>query len=322
MGLPELKPKSLGRLLRLSLTWTAASDVAAGVVFGAGAWPGGGAPFVLMAASLCVYHGGMGLNDWADRAEDARLRPDRPIPSGDVSAPLALALSLALLVAGPLLAWTVDARPAQLLGLVAALATVYDLWGRGPVSGPALLAACRGGNLAAGIVLGRIAAGAQPFASPTLWMLPTLYAAYVFVVSRLGRLEDQADGRALGRWPGTWVACAAGLLLVLPVFPPLALVPSATNGFAGWLARESVRVPLATLVVGAGAFGLLRTAFRRAPWTRPRVLAAMGMALRRLLVFTAGVALLTGRPAGLYVATGILLGYPLSYALRRVFPPS
>src|SRR5512137_294118 len=95
--------KAWGRLLRLSLAPTAAADVAAGAVAGAGAWPGRGV-FVLMIASLCVYHGGMALNDWADRKEDRVLRPDRPIPAGGVSPPAGLAAGLALLVSGPLIA--------------------------------------------------------------------------------------------------------------------------------------------------------------------------------------------------------------------------
>ena len=40
---------------------------------------------VLLAMSL-FYVGGMYLNDYFDRAIDARERPERPIPAGDISA--------------------------------------------------------------------------------------------------------------------------------------------------------------------------------------------------------------------------------------------
>jgi hypothetical protein len=77
----------------------------------------------------------------------------------------------------------------------------------------------------------------------------------------------------------------------------------------------------------------------RPTWTRALVGRATGMALRRLLVFTSTCALLSflatlrlrgavegpGAMAGwsgLVVAYAILLGYPISFALRRVFPPT
>src|SRR5882672_4413105 len=94
-----------GRLLRLSLAPSAAADIAAGVVLASGLWPASGKPWLLMLASLCVYHGGMALNDWADRAADAQSRPTRPIPSGAISARVALVLALALLLTGPVLAF-------------------------------------------------------------------------------------------------------------------------------------------------------------------------------------------------------------------------
>jgi len=113
---------ALGRLFRLSLAPSAAADAAAGLLFGAAAWPSGGAPWLLMGGSLAVYHGGMALNDWADRRIDARVRPGRPIPSGAVPAAAALALALGLLALGPLLAAGVSPTAALGLGGVAVLA--------------------------------------------------------------------------------------------------------------------------------------------------------------------------------------------------------
>ncbi len=70
-----------GRLLRLSLAPSAAADALAGITIGAwGAFPLDARVLLSAAGSLCVFHGGMALNDWADREGDARTRPDRPIP--------------------------------------------------------------------------------------------------------------------------------------------------------------------------------------------------------------------------------------------------
>ena len=143
--------KAWGRLLRLSLAPTAAADIAAGAVAGAGAWPTGGV-FVLMLASLAVYHGGMTLNDWADREGDRPLRPDRPIPSGAVRPAAALLVGASLLLIGPLLAYSCSPASAGVLLAVSATAFAYDVRLRGAVLGPLLLAACRAGNLTAGIV--------------------------------------------------------------------------------------------------------------------------------------------------------------------------
>src|SRR5690606_29795536 len=78
---------AFGRLIRVSLFPTAVADVLAGLlVGGGGAFPGVGATSALVGASLLVYHGGLALNDWADREHDARTRPDRPLPSRAIPA--------------------------------------------------------------------------------------------------------------------------------------------------------------------------------------------------------------------------------------------
>jgi hypothetical protein len=338
--------RTVGRLLRLSLAPSAAADIAAGVVLGAGFWPPGIAPFLLIAASLCVYHGGMALNDWADRAHDEATRPERPIPSGSVPADAAALLGFTLLIAGPWIALGAARPPAFALGTVAVLAAVYDLFGRGPLRGPLLLAACRAGNLSAGLLFGRAAlfraeAELFPDGPPGLeaacLAVPLVYGAYVFLVSRLGRLEDGEDERPLGRRPAWLAAAAATLLLLVPVLPlpplPALSAPfevgevgamgaeaAGADGLSAFL--QSQRITLAALVAAAGAFGLARAALQRAPWTRGRVMQVMGMALRRLLILTSAAALARGTPAGLAVALAILCGYPLSFALRKVFPPT
>ena len=68
------------------------------------------------------------LNDWADRARDARVQPSKPIPAGSVSATSALWLAgigAAVQVAtSAALGWQ-----ALVLGLVASVSAVaYNLW--------------------------------------------------------------------------------------------------------------------------------------------------------------------------------------------------
>lgn len=312
--------RSIGELLRVSLSWSAAADVAAGVVFAAGGWPGGAAPWIAIAASLAAYHGGMALNDWSDRVVDASARPGRPIPSGRVTPGLALGVALGLLFAAPLVALAAPGPLVAPVGGIVLLAAAYDLVARGPWIGPLTLAACRALNLTAGLVVGTAASGVA--FDPLALGAPLFYGLYVFFVSRLGRLEDGADPHPLGRRPARLVATLAALLLALPILPLPGGVPPPSSRIGELLAGEGLRIPLATLVAAAGAFGLLRLAFRDQEWTRARVMEAMGMALRRLLVFTATLGVMRGTPGGLLVGAAILSGYPVSHALRRAFPPS
>ncbi|MEW6072294.1 MAG: UbiA family prenyltransferase, partial [Planctomycetota bacterium] len=196
------RPSALGRLLRLSLLPSPLADAAAGIVFAAGAWPAGAGPWLLLAGAAASYHGGMALNDWVDRGRDSSSAPRRPLPAGEVDPRLALGLALALLAAGPLLASAAHPVAGAIAALVAGAALAYDLAGRGAWRGPGLLAACRAGNLGTGLALGAIhAVGGAPAPRALLVLFPPalLYSLYVFLVARLGRLEDAEDPRPLGR---------------------------------------------------------------------------------------------------------------------------
>ena len=86
----------LGRVSNLPTVWT---NVLAATVLAGGDWQNLRTAIVLVAMSL-FYVGGMYLNDYFDRAIDARERPTRPIPAGDVSAGMVAAIGFALLGGG------------------------------------------------------------------------------------------------------------------------------------------------------------------------------------------------------------------------------
>jgi len=88
----------LGRVSNLPTTWT---NVAAGLALaGASSALDAGLALALCAIVSCMYVGGMFLNDAFDREYDRRERPERPIPSGEVSASSVFAIGFALLAAG------------------------------------------------------------------------------------------------------------------------------------------------------------------------------------------------------------------------------
>ena len=291
-----------GRLLRLSLAATAVADVVAGSALAGVTLERPLDVLRLVGASLCVYHGGMALNDWADREVDARVRADRPIPSGAISAGTALAAALGLFLLGVLLALGVSREAGIAAGLVALLAAGYDLFGRGAWTGPLLLGLCRAGNLGLPLVA---FAGEDVLA----WGLaPLAYGAYVFVVSRLGRYEDEEESLEDGGAPRRLLLLIATILMLLPALPLEA---------ATWTGRGA-----AWLLVVPATWTLWRSVSAVESWSRGQVERHMGLCLRRLLIASGALAALPGTPLALGSALLILLGYPLAHALRRVFPPS
>ncbi|MGP4031128.1 SCO3242 family prenyltransferase [Pseudarthrobacter sp. 1C304] len=104
-----------------------------------------GRRMVLPLASACLYAGGMALNDYADRGNDARERPERPIPSGRISARNALAAAAVLTLAGLGLSAAGGGRRALAVGVpLAGSIWIYDLLAKNhPVSGALTMGSCR-----------------------------------------------------------------------------------------------------------------------------------------------------------------------------------
>lgn len=134
----------LGRVSNLPTVWT---NVLAGTVLA-----GGTSVFVLVTVTIAMslaYVGGMYLNDAFDRDIDAKERPERPIPSGQVSAATVFGVGFALLGASVALLWLLtlvsDASPSTVTSGVAlcALIVLYDLWHKKNPLSPLLMGMCR-----------------------------------------------------------------------------------------------------------------------------------------------------------------------------------
>ena len=121
----------LGRVSNLPTVWT---NTLVGVILAGGAMGDSRVPWLMLALSLC-YIAGMFLNDAFDREFDARHRPERPIPSGEVTAATVFGAGFAMLAMGvALLAWIgygfadgTGWRPA-VAGLVLGAAIVFYDW--------------------------------------------------------------------------------------------------------------------------------------------------------------------------------------------------
>jgi 4-hydroxybenzoate polyprenyltransferase len=104
-------------------------------------------------ASVCLYCGGMVLNDVCDFRRDQLNRRDRPLPGGAMTRTAAAWLAFGLLAAGGAAAWLVGGAPRWVgLGLVAAI-IAYDAVLKNTPLAPGIMGACRALNLALGLSL-------------------------------------------------------------------------------------------------------------------------------------------------------------------------
>jgi heme O synthase-like polyprenyltransferase len=128
----------LGRVSNLPTVWSNCF---------AGWWLGGGGnyfklPFLLLGISL-LYTGGMFLNDAFDEEFDRLRRPERPIPSGKISALLVWRHGFGQLAAGILLLLFCGKIAAAGAVLLAFFIVLYDFTHKFFTGSPWLMGACR-----------------------------------------------------------------------------------------------------------------------------------------------------------------------------------
>jgi 4-hydroxybenzoate polyprenyltransferase len=137
----------LGRISNLPTVWT---NTLAGLVLAGGAIGDARVPWLMLALSLC-YIAGMFLNDAFDREFDARHRPERPIPSGEVTATTVFAAGFGMLAVGvALLAWVgygfsegTGWRPAAAGVALGATIVFYDGYHKQNPLSPFVMGFCR-----------------------------------------------------------------------------------------------------------------------------------------------------------------------------------
>lgn len=228
------------QLVRLPNLFTAAADPLAGWLLVRGSLDEPRHWLPLVAASVAIYAGGIVLNDVFDREIDLRERPNRPLPSGQVSwAVAALFATLALLL-GLGLAAASGSRTSLLvaLGLVACVVG-YDLRLKRTVLGPQVMGACRGLSFLLGM------SHAPDLGGPTGWLVAASLLVFVAGVTWISRSEVET-GQTRG--------LVAGLILQNLAFAGLLTVafrvsdwPSASLGWG-----EVLLIAVAIIVNRAG----------------------------------------------------------------------
>ena len=165
----------------------------------------------LVLSTIGLYGGGIVFNDVFDAALDRVERPERPIPRGDASVRGASLLATLLLVIGILAAAQVSRLSAIIALLVAALAVLYDAWGKHQrLFGPMNMGLCRGGNLLLGV-------SAVPAMVSSLWFLSLIPIVYISAITMISRGEVHGGSRA-GLWGGiSMYSLVLGALLTIAI---------------------------------------------------------------------------------------------------------
>jgi 4-hydroxybenzoate polyprenyltransferase len=203
------------QLMRFPAVFTAMADVFLGFLLNHQSLDEAPVDLVfLLIASSGLYLAGMVFNDVFDREQDALERPSRPIPSGRVPVPSAVATGAILLLAGIAAAGKVGIHSLTVAGLLTASILLYDGFAKKTFLGPVVMGGCRFLN----IILG---ASAQERAFAVwggTWQFPQLWIAtglgiYIAGVTWFARREAvHSDRRQL---LGALAVINAGLCLLL-----------------------------------------------------------------------------------------------------------
>ena len=222
----------LGRVSNLPTVW---SNCLAGWWLAGGLFPWK-LPLLLLGLSL-LYTGGMFLNDAFDEEFDRLRRPERPIPSGKISAARVWGLGFGQLVFGSLLLLCCGKLAGILAVVLAFFIIIYDFTHKFFVESPWLMGICR-----FWVYVIAASDGLNGFAI----FGGAALAFYVVGVSYLARRESSRG--AIPWWPVLLLATPIILALAIntgPYRPPAIWI---SVGLGLWIVRYS-----RFIVLGGGA---------------------------------------------------------------------
>jgi hypothetical protein len=274
----------LGRISNVPTVWT--NVLAGSVIAGGGQHPDQVA--LLATAMTAFYVGGMYLNDFFDRAIDARDRPGRPIDAGEIRASTVSLIGFGLLAIGIVLMIPFGLVATIWGALLAAVIVLYDAWHKGNALSPLVMGSCR--------ALVYIATGAAVAGSTSH---ATIVGA-IALASHVAGITYAAKQESLDRVGNLWplVLLAVPLLVALPAL------------FSGWIVIAAF-----LLLLAADAFAIRLLSKRPVPGSVP--LAVSGLIAAICLVDALAIALNGG---GILLVAICALGYPLTRLFQKSIP--
>lgn len=279
------------RLGRVSNLPTVLTNVLCGMALAGAELRLSTAALVGFAAAL-FYVGGMFLNDAFDREIDARERPERPIPSGLVSAVEVFVVGYGLLGAG----WLIVGLYAALAGhgaagvvsgaLLAGAIVLYDAWHKGNPLSPLLMGACR---VLVYVMAALVTTGKLDFAVLG-GGLSLLF--YLIGLTAIAKQENLLAVRSL------W---ALGFLLV-PFLAAITAPFTSGVGFVTYAALGGCVVHAVRLLRGTG---------------RDRIPRAVVTLIAGISLLDAVLIAKTGAPGSGAAAALAMLGFPLTLVMQK-----
>jgi 4-hydroxybenzoate polyprenyltransferase len=271
---------TLGRVSNLPTVWT---NVLAATVLSGGNRHSAKLGVMLVAMSI-FYVGGMYLNDYFDRAIDARERPERPVPSGDIAAPVVATIGFSLIGAGAIATAAMGPAAAAMAALLAVSVVAYDWHHKGNPFAPVIMGACRA--LVYGATATALSGGVTMFTA----MAAVAVGAFVAGLTYVARQESL--DRVGNLWP---------LLLLIA---PLAV---AIGGFREGVAALAIYLTLAACI----AFSIYLLAKRPGAGAVSR---AVGLLIAGISLCDASIMASTGAVAPALVA---VCGLPLTLVAQK-----
>lgn len=202
-------------LVRVPNLFTAPPDVIAGAALAvaAGATVSTSAAAGVAVASMLLYAGGTTLNDYFDAPVDAEERPERPIPSGQVSRSVAGLIGITLLASAVGLAIAVAGMAAGIGATAVACSVIlYDGVLKGGPAGFLTMGATRGLNVLLGTTATTVSVPSLP-----VWVFGIVLAvtAYISGVTYMAAREATNPTRRSVLVAGVGMVTAGGAVVVL-----------------------------------------------------------------------------------------------------------
>ena len=296
--------RTLLKLVRFPLVLTAAADSVTGaLLFSEEA--GHLQPHFLVhlgflgVCSAFLYMGGMALNDAADADRDRALHPDRPIPSGEISAGGAALFGLLLLFAGiALVAWHGEI-PLVIAAVIAFGILLYDYFlKRWSLSGALTMGLIRAGNLLMGIFSILDLPFTRYRGDPIpIFGYPAVLFGYVTILTLISTLEEREKG---------WTRAFRALWVLQMIVVASALLVSPPAG----------RLDLALHIAAAG---VLIAALCGAGWNvvdRDSLMAYVRYAVFLIIALDVAFLICAGRPIQAICVLALL---PVSFGMIRLY---
>ena len=191
----------------------------------------------LMLATIGLYGGGVVFNDVFDYELDKVERPERPLPSGQVSRTSATIQALALYIIGIVLASLVSPVSGLIAVVTAIGATVYDKWAKHHTFfGPLVMGTCRGLNLLLGV-------------SISLPVLYTMWPIAILPIIFIGAITLTSQGEVVGN-----NRKAVALAMSIDAVVVILLAGLAVYGYINWMTL----IPFIALWWGMNLFAKIK----------------------------------------------------------------